>query len=214
MVFDRERAVANDGLEYIHLNHPLIRRIVAELTQTSPAAITHLRVRRDALSSQVEIPTSAGLLAVYLLRMTDHAGLARSELIPVFLDTANQSYPRLAQALLEISADQVETAHIPLTGMKVEQLGQQAQTLAEKLAADDFSEAQLQHAQNLETEQHKVEKYYREQEGAVKQIAIENIRLAKQRELLERRHTDLKSLDDRRVLVPNLSLIGMAFVAI
>jgi transcriptional regulator of heat shock response len=142
--------------------------------------------------------------------MTDHAGLARSELIPVFLDQDGQPHPRLAQALLEVSADQVETAHLPTDNMDAEQLRQQVQTLAEKLAADHFSEAQLLHAQNLETERRKVEKYYRQQESAVKQIAIENIRLAKQRELLERRHADLKSLDDRRVLVPDLNLIGMA----
>jgi hypothetical protein len=44
----------------------------------------------------------------------------------------------------------------------------------------------------------------------VAQITIENIRLAKQRELLERRHADLAALDRRLTLVPDLALVGMA----
>ena len=57
-----------------------------------------------------------------------------------------------------------------------------------------------------------MERYYRQQEGAVAQIAIDNIRLAKQRELLERRHADLAALDRRLTLVPDLSLVGAALV--
>ena len=61
-------------------------------------------------------------------------------------------------------------------------------------------------------ERAKMERYYRQQESAVAQIAIENIRQAKQRELLERRHTDLSALDRRLTLVPDLAVVGMALV--
>ena len=63
-------------------------------------------------------------------------------------------------------------------------------------------------------ERAKMERYYRQQEGAVPQIAIENIRQAKQRELLERRYNDLAALDRRLTLVPDLTLMGVASVAI
>jgi len=42
-----------------------------------------------------------------------------------------------------------------------------------------------------------MERYYRQQEGAVAQITIENIRQAKQRELLDRRSRDLVVLEQR-----------------
>jgi hypothetical protein len=45
---------------------------------------------------------------------------------------------------------------------------------------------------------------------AVSQIAIENIRQAKQRELLEHRSADLTALDRRETLVPDLVVVGMA----
>jgi hypothetical protein len=43
-------------------------------------------------------------------------------------------------------------------------------------------------------------------------IAIDNIRQAQQRELLERRREDLAKLKQRLTLVPNLSLSGVALV--
>jgi hypothetical protein len=84
--------------------------------------------------------------------------------------------------------------------------------LAEARAADLFSKAQLAHAERLAAEREKMERYYRQQEGVVAQIAIENIRLAKQRELLERRHADLAALDRRMALVPDLALVGAAIL--
>ncbi len=38
--------------------------------------------------------------------------------------------------------------------------------------------------------------------------STDNIRQAKRRELLERRHTDLAALDQRLTLVPDLALLG------
>ena len=128
------------------------------------------------------------------------------------IDTQGKAYPLLAQEILNLTADQVATAYIPPGDLNVSRMREQAWKVAEKLAGDVFSEMQLAHAQRLEAERRKVEKYYRQQEGAVKQIAIENIRQAKQRELLERRHADLKSLDERRLLVPDMELVGMALI--
>ena len=59
-----------------------------------------------------------------------------------------------------------------------------------------------------------MERYYQQQETAVSQIAIENIRQAKQRELLQRRRDDLDALDRRTTLVPDLALVGMAVVGL
>ncbi len=53
-----------------------------------------------------------------------------------------------------------------------------------------------------------------QQEIAISQIAIENIRQAKLRELLERRRADLDALDRRQTLVPELELVGVAVVKI
>jgi len=65
----------------------------------------------------------------------------------------------------------------------------------------------------LNEQREKLERYYRQQESAVGEIAIENIRQAKLRELLERRRADLAALEWQAVLVPELTLVGMAAIA-
>jgi hypothetical protein len=144
--------------------------------------------------------------------MTNHDDVDRQELVSVLVDAADHEHPRLARALLELTPDAVETAFFPVDGLDLPALQAQARRLVEARAADLFSEVQLVHAERLAAERKKMERYYRQQEGAVAQIAIENIRLAKQRELLERRHTDLTALEGRVTLVPDLELIGMALI--
>jgi len=106
----------------------------------------------------------------------------------------------------------VETAFIPADRLDLSTLQAQACGLAETQAADLFSETQLAHAERLADEREKMKRYYHQQERAVSQIAIENIRQARQRELLDRRRADLAALDRRLTLVPDLAVVGMAII--
>ena len=212
VVFDRERAVADDGLTYLHLNHPVIQRVQRELAGDGRPATAQLRLRPESLSQGMSLPEEPGLWAVYCLRMTNHDDVDRQELISVCVDANGQAHPRLARALLDLAPDDVETAFIPADRLDLFALQGQARGMAEAQAADLFSEAQLAHAERLADEREKVKRYYRQQEGAVAQIAIENIRQAKQRELLERRRDDLAALERRLTLVPDLDMVAMALV--
>jgi len=212
VVFDRERAVADDGLTYLHLNHPVIRQLQQVLSRDGTAATARLRLRPGTLPPGVAAPDGPGLWAVYRLRMTNHEDVDRQELVPVLVDASGREQPRLARALLDLAPGAVETAIVPAGELDHAALQARARHLAEARAADLFSEAQLAHAERLAAEREKMERYYRQQEGAVAQIAIDNIRLAKQRELLDRRHADLAALGRRLTLVPDLSLVGAALV--
>jgi hypothetical protein len=152
------------------------------------------------------------LWAIYRLRMTNHDDVDQQELISVVIDAAGQNHSRLAQALLNLSPDQIEATFIQPSAIDLQSLAHEARQLAESQAADRFSETHLAHAEKLTAQRSKIERYYKQQESAVSQIAIENIRQAKHRELLERRHNDLVALDRRQTLVPELSLVGLAVV--
>jgi len=209
VVFDRARAVADDGLTYLHLNHPVVRRIMAELGREGGPAVAQLRVAPTALPPRAARPEGPSLWAVYRLQMSHHDDVDRQALLSVLVDGQGRAYPRLAAALLDLAPDQVENAILPTEGLDLAALQAQARQQAEAQAADRFSEVQLAHAERLQEERTKIARYYRQQEGAVAQIAIDNIRQAKQRELLERRRADLAALDRRVTLVPDLSLVGM-----
>ncbi len=212
VVFDRERAVADDGLTYLHLNHPVIQRILGELADGSSEALTQLRLLPDALPASLSIPAGPWLWAVYGLRMTNHEDVNRTELFSVCVDTQGQAYPRLARALLELRPETVETAFIPEGTVDVSVLQGLAHRLAESEAQNVFAEAQLAHVERLNQEREKLERYYRQLEQSVAAIAIENIRQAKQREVLHRRREDLVAVERQMTLIPALELISTALI--
>jgi superfamily II DNA or RNA helicase len=211
VVFERQRAVEDDGLTYLHLNHPLIQRLVGELTDGSVPALAQLRLRADAAVS-TPIPDTGGLWAIFLLRASEPDSQERRELVSIFLDAEGHSLPQIASALLLLTSDQAETAFKPLDGEALGRLHDLAQQTVEHLSADRFSEIQLSHADKIEQQRHKLEQYYRQQESAIRQIGIENIRLAKERELLDRRRADLDALEKSAQLTPALELKGMAWI--
>lgn len=211
IVFDREQAVADDSLTYLHLNHPVVQEVLAGLASDHAPSAAQLRLLSDALPKELPHPAGPLLWAVYRLAMTNNADFDQQELVSVALDVAGQRYPRLARALLNLTPEQVETAFIPAAGQLL-QLSEQARQQAETEAANRFAETQLAHAEKLVAQRQKIERYYQQQEMAVQQIAIENIRQAKHRELLQRRREELTALDQRQTLVPEMSLVGLAGV--
>jgi hypothetical protein len=212
VVFERERAVADDGLTYLHLNHPVVQQIREQLAGDGRAAVARLRLRRQSLPPSHPLPEGPGVWATYRLGMTNHEDLNRQEIISVVVDGAGRPQPRLARALPELEPDAVEVAFFPEGSLDLSMLFEQAKRLAEAQAGDRFSEFQLAHVERIAAQRARLEHYYRQQEVAVGQIAIDNIRLAKQRELLDQRHADLVALDRRQALVPELTLLGLAVV--
>ena len=212
VVFDRELAVADDGLDFIHLNHPLVQAVLADLLKGSAPAAAGLQVKAGALPASVPRPDGPALWALYSLSMTNYADFERQELIAVVVDGSGRPWTRLAKALTELRPAQVEALSPPPACLTLPALLEEARRLAECQAHDRFSEACVARAERLGSERGKIEKYYRQQEGAIAGLAIENIRQGKLRELFERRAADLKSLEERRMLVPDLNLVGMAGV--
>jgi superfamily II DNA or RNA helicase len=210
VVFDRQRAVENDSLVFLHLNHPLIREVMAKLTDGAKAPVAQLRLRNPGAGNASE--AGSGLLAVYSLGMTSAGRHSQRELIPIFLGSNGQSNPRLARALLELPPESADTAFTSLAPEMLTGLLGQARQAAERLSADRFTAKQLAHAEQIDREREKLEQYYRKQEKAVRMIGIENIRQAKEHELFERRRADLDALNLSANLVPDLQLVGLAWV--
>lgn len=212
VVFDRESAVKDDGVTFLHLNHPIVEQLLDQLTQETNPLTAQMRLRPESPQGKLISPGSQGVFAVYVLQATNHTDVNRQELIPVYLDHMGISQPRLAQLLLSLSPEQVDTAYTPLDPNEITRIKDIVWKIAESQAGDRFSEIQLEHAEQTNAEQRKIEQYYRQQEGAVRQIAIENIRQAKQRDLLEQRRADIATLQKSIQLVPDLKLIGVAFI--
>lgn len=208
VVFERDKAIVDDSLTFLHLNHPLVQRIQASLMQEAQATYANLRLRGGNFNE-----LSEGLFAVYTLRATNNVDLDRREIVSVFLDGNGEPQTRLAKLILDLLPEQVDSAYLPEASVRINTLKEKAWQVAENHSADRFMEIQLSYAEQIERERQKLERYYRQQEWAVRQIAIDNIRQAKERELFERRRADLNALNTRSSLVPDLNLIALAWIS-
>ena len=213
VVFERQKAVDDDGLTYLHLNHPLIQRLLAELTTVHAPALAQLRLKPGSIPA-ISLPASGGLWSLFILTagQPGFPGRDRRELVSIFTNADGTFLPRVAKTILALSPEQAETAYAPLADGILVQLSGLAQKEAERQSANIFSEIQLAHADQVERERQKLEQYYHQQEEAIRQIAIENIRLAKQKELFEHRRADLDTLTARTHLMPDLQLAALAWV--
>ncbi len=208
VVFERERAVADDSLTYLHINHPLVRELLAELNQPGPAQAARLRVRLPGVS-----PTT-GVWALYLFACENGHDVCRREVFSVFIDADGTAQPRAGRQLLDVRPDQVEEARSKPPDWDVTRLRAEAEHQAELQARERFLAEQFALNERLARERERLEQYYAQAESAARAIAIENIRQSKLRELVEQRRTQLDELAARGTLIPKLTLLQAAAVEV
>jgi superfamily II DNA or RNA helicase len=204
VVFDQARAVEDDALTLLHLNHPFVRRILAEL-DGSEVGVARLQV--PGLSA-----TQSGMWALYRLAISDNAGSTRHYLLPFFLDDQLQSHPEVVRRLMALDPLAVNAGS--LSGSIPDRVPwrDRLQALAETAGREKFLAEQLAHNDRLDQRRAQLVRSYRQQEQAIDGIAIENIREARRRDLAKRRTADLDALGARRTLVPDLKLLQLAWV--
>ncbi len=90
-----------------------------------------MRLRPESPQGKLISPGSQGVFAVYVLQATNHTDVNRQELIPVYLDSMGISQPRLAQLLLSLSPEQVDTAYTPLDPNEIARIKDMVWKIAE-----------------------------------------------------------------------------------
>ncbi len=204
VVFDRALALEDDSLDFFHINHPIVRQILERLD--APGAdhdLAYLQVTADVAP---EPGVTQGLWSLYNLKLTNHAGLHRTELLSFFVDRDGQSHPRIARWLSDLSPERFAQGYAPLDGWDLPALRGRLDELAEAAAHERFLAERVALGEQLAREREKVVSYFQAQEAAARQIAIINIRQARLTDLYHRRQEALAALQRRGELVPDLEL--------
>lgn len=204
VVFEPARAVDDDALTLLHLSHPFVRQIMAELQSTD------VSVARLTVPSQL-IP-APGLWAVYMLSLASDSTVIRQHLLSIYLDGSGQRHQQPAEELLKLDPLVFQagaaTSGLPDLG----HLRDQLERLAQAIGRERFMADQLAHNERLDRRRELLERSYRAQERALESIGIENIREARRRDLLRRRVDDLARLEGQRTLIPDLQLVQLAWI--
>jgi len=236
VVFDRALALEDDSLDFFHINHPTVRQILERLD--SPGAngadgtLAYLCVTTDeapvrdahvdqglALSPSASLGTNSveGLWTLYSLRITNDEGLHRAELLSFFADRDGESHPRLARwlsGLSERDPTRFTQGYGSLEDWDLPALRFRLDELAEAMAHERFLAERVALGEQLAREREKAVGYFKAQEAAVRQIAIDNIRQARLTDLYRRRQEALTALQRRGELVPDLELEQVAVVTV
>ena len=212
VVFDRALALENDSLDFFHINHPAVRRMLEHLD--IPSADHDLAYLRVAADGAPEQGIEQGVWALYSLRLTNDEGLHCAELLSFFVDRDGQSHPRLARWLSVLAPERFAQGCASLDGWDLPALRRRLDDLAEVAARERFLSERVALGERLARERDKVIGYFEAQETAVRQIAIDNIRQARLTDLYRHRQEALAALQRRGELVPDLTLEMVGVVRI
>jgi superfamily II DNA or RNA helicase len=212
VVFDRGLALEDESLDLFHLNHPAVRRILQEMgSGGADHNLAHLRV---AAASVPDGGVRQGIWAVYSLQMTNDEGTYRRELLSFLVDEAGESHPRIARWLAELPAARFAQDYVSLESWDLPALHDRLDELAEAAAQERFLAERVALGEQLARERQKVIEYFKAQESAARQIAIENIRQSRLKDLYQRRQEALDALQRGGELVPDLDLEMVSVVCI
>jgi superfamily II DNA or RNA helicase len=202
VVFDPALAVADDALTLLHINHPLVQRIMAEYT-TGETAVACLRVPHLAMP---------GLWAIYRLTISDANGVLRRHVLPFFLDETLTPQATAVRHLLALDPLQFQPGPMQVNLPDLAPFQNKLDELSQTAGREKFLAEQVAHNERLDRRRELLLRSFQQQERALNAIAIENIREGRRRELLRRRQTELQGLEQQRTLIPDLKLVQLAWL--
>lgn len=204
VVFDQARAVNDDALTLLHLNHPFLEHILAELDSVE---VSSIRLRVPPLGAPMP-----GVWALYRLTISDDSGPIRIHLLSFYLDDSLRNHSEASRRLLTLDPLTAQAAPHTARLPDLEPIRVRLGELAENAGREKFLAEQLAHNERLDQRRAQLLRSFRQQEHAVDAIAIDNIREARRRDLAQRRDAELGALETRRALVPDLKLVQLAWI--
>jgi len=207
VIFDQGHAIENEDFELLSLNHPFVFELIRNLDTTQEEHVTaKLQIRENKFAGE------KGFLSLYKLTVANYVDPPREYIIPCFISTDGKLNNRLSQYFNELNVSAIKdliVGELPYDLHKVLQASGEA---AEQKAETIFLEFKDQLAKKLKEAGIKLERYFVDKEVALHKIAIENIRLAKLKELEKDKTEKLSEIRRRMQVVPSLNCQQFAYV--
>lgn len=154
-----------------------------------------------------------GLLFIYRLILANHIDRPREYLIPCFIGAEGTPNGRISRWFA--GQESLEASDLISGGLPGDREGifRQAELLAEKQGEELFYQLSGEMEQKVWDVELKMQKYYADKEESIKRrVVVDNIREAKLRELEQGRAEKRRELERRRLLLPALERLQIAYV--
>jgi SNF2 family DNA or RNA helicase len=208
VVFDHEIAIENDNLNFFHINHPFIKKILKEQAYYEGGTVTQLRVQ----TYETQLIQKKGIWAIYKLILTNNIDFYKQIPVSVFVDELGIHDDSLSKMLIDISPEKLIDFSLDFPLLNVEFIQRIIEEEVQKVSEDIYTEELIDWQVLLDKEREKFHNYFKVQEKNLEKIAISNIKEAKKREILINKEAKLKNINHRKNLVPKIELEQIAMI--
>lgn len=207
VIFDQGYAVENEDFELLSLHHPFMIELIRFLDTTLEEHVTaKLQIREDKFAGE------KGFVSLYKLSIANYIDRPREYIIPCFVNTDGKLNNRLSQYFTELDVSRVKDLIVGELPYDLSKIVRASDEAAEQKAETIFLEFKNQLTKKLREAENKLERYFADKENAVQRIAIENIRMAKLKELEKDKAEKLSEIQRRMHVVPSLKCQQVAYV--
>ena len=210
VIFEQKYALNEEEPELLSLRHPYMEALVKELTQalfdTTSAKLT---VQESKFSGE------QGVLFVYRLAVRNYVDAEERYILPIFIGTKTGEYVFNRRISNYFETLEVAVCRELMSGQMnydTERALKLAENAVRLQAEEKFLDVKNRLRIQGENQARKFEKYYSDKKMSVERIAVDNIRIAKLKELEEDYRTRKQEWTQRSEVVPELQLIQAGYV--
>jgi len=207
VIFNQRTAVENEDYELLSLSHPYIVNLMEYLDDELESHVTaKLQVRESRFTGE------KGFLFIYRMLITNYIDQPKEYIIPIYINLARQVNNRISKYFTESSFVNISDLVIGELTFDINTVREAVEKVASEKAEITFLEFSEQMKLSITAMEQKLTKYYMDKEKALERIAVENIRVAKLKELSNDKSDRQKELRQRNRIIPSLTCQQIAYV--
>ena len=203
IVFDKKLAIDNEQLEYININHPLVKTIVEKYINDSP------RVYNIKIYDNSEYIN--GFLFYYRFEITNNEGFIKHKLVPIFLNNEGIYDSKMSNLFDNVNKYNISMCYGEVSD-NFELLLPTVNKIRDEIMEEFIIEEEIKLFERLNIEKDKFEIYFNNKEKEINNIGIENIKNKKLNDLRNLRKEELEKFTRKKNIVPKYELFAIAKV--
>ncbi|NLA27588.1 MAG: hypothetical protein GX878_09365, partial [Firmicutes bacterium] len=207
VIFDAHHGLDHEDCVLLSLGHPYMIRLIDLLDEILADDVT-----AKLLVKEKRFAGEKGYLVIYRLTLANYIDRLREYIIPCFVGIDGVVRGRISRwfaAVEDLEAEELVAGTPPCDVLS---LCSQAEAMAEQQAEEIFYELSASITREVEELEQKMQKFYRDKEESIRRVAVDNIRKAKMRGMQKERAEKQRELSRRRLLVPSLERLQIAYV--
>lgn len=203
IIFEQSKSLNIEDADLFSLRHPFINEALNDSRINGQTS--YLTIQDTKFSGK------KGLLFNWLFTVSNNFNVNRKYVIPIFIEDNGKFNRRISEYFNKIDELDIVNENIDFN-LNGDLLNETALKSANNMAESIFWELKQELLVKINEDQEKIRKYYNQKAKAIEQIKIENIRLAKQKELKKEKTKRMIELKKQSRLFPEIKCFQVSMI--